>query len=254
MTGASTGRRTMAKRTAPTSEELATSLQLVGGFALTKCGQIIGLPDSGRRLVAFLALSERPRQAALVAAALWPERPDHRATANLRQARWKLASLVGSDLVQSDGGALSLDNAVRIDLVELSALGRTIIDDPESLADLRCARALLLELLPGWYDDWVIIERERVRQLHSRYTEAAIKELLRRNRTTDALDLALRLVSNDPLQETAQRALLTVYCAEGNYAEARRHLENFNALLSRELGVTSPLMIEDLSSSVAERR
>lgn len=240
-------------RAAPTLGQQAINLQLVGGFTLDRSGQVAELPESSRRLVAFLGLAERPCQPTLVAAALWPDRPEHRALANLRQARWKLTSYAGDDVVQSCGGVLSLSCAVRTDLDELSALGRMIAVRPDALPDLRCASAFLLELLPGWYEDWIIIERERIRQIHRRYAEAAIRELLSRGCTTDALDLALRLVADDPFQESAQRVLLTVYCAEGNFAEACRHLQRFNNMLLQELGVTSTLTIEELCGTFGHR-
>ena len=89
-------------------------------------------------------------------------------------------------------------------------------------------RALLhSSLLLGWYDDWVLLERERLAQLQLHFFEAKTYSLLRRSFVAEALDTALRLLAADPLREGTQRALLTVYCLEGSLGQAQEQLDRY---------------------------
>ena len=57
---------------------------------------------------------------------------------------------------------LSLNAAVGVDLRDAEADARRLLADRGPLCDAdRCGESvkrLSLELLPGWYDDWVLIE------------------------------------------------------------------------------------------------
>jgi DNA-binding SARP family transcriptional activator len=76
------------------------------------------------------------------------------------------------------------------------------------------------DLLPGWYDDWVIFERERLSELRLHFIEALVDELLRARRNTEALDAALRLVAADPARPRSVTTLGRVYEAEGSERRA----------------------------------
>jgi DNA-binding SARP family transcriptional activator len=93
------------------------------------------------------------------------------------------------------------------------------------------------DLLPGWYDDWVLLERERIRQLQLHVLELATHELLRSGRYAAALDLALTALQMEQTRESAHRLVIRVHLAEGNAGEAWRQYERCRDVLARELGV-----------------
>ncbi|MFD0346209.1 BTAD domain-containing putative transcriptional regulator [Kitasatospora aburaviensis] len=93
------------------------------------------------------------------------------------------------------------------------------------------------DLLPGWYEDWVLAERERLRQLQLHTLETLSGRLLDQGRHADALDTALRVVQLDPTRESAHRAAIRVHLAEGNLGEVVRQFDACRTLLRRELGV-----------------
>ena len=64
-----------------------TSLSLLNAFELRCDGEVVGLPISAQRLLAFLALHERPLLRPYVAGTLWLEANDERAGASLRSFR-----------------------------------------------------------------------------------------------------------------------------------------------------------------------
>jgi DNA-binding SARP family transcriptional activator len=95
-----------------------------------------------------------------------------------------------------------------------------------------------LDLLPGWYEDWALLERERVRQRLLHAMEAQSRQLAQAGRYGQAVEAAMQAVGADPLRESAQRALVEAHLAEGNWMEARRSLDLYAELLDRELGAS----------------
>jgi DNA-binding SARP family transcriptional activator len=94
-----------------------------------------------------------------------------------------------------------------------------------------------IDLLPGWYDDWVLVERERVRQRLLHALEALSSQLARAGRCAEAVEAAMMAVTAEPLRESAQRVLIQAHLAEGNWVEGRRSFEAYRDVLDRELGV-----------------
>jgi hypothetical protein len=93
-----------------------------------------------------------------------------------------------------------------------------------------------LDLLPGCYDDWALIERERIRQRVLHALEALSDRLTAAARFADAIEAAMLAASGEPLRESARRTLLKAHIAEGNLTEARRVYLAYEALVQRELG------------------
>lgn len=93
------------------------------------------------------------------------------------------------------------------------------------------------ELLPGWYDEWVIFERERIRQRMLHALEVLSRTLLRAGRYGEAIDAAMDAVAVEPLRESAHRVLAEAHLAEGNFVEARRAYVRYRDIARRELGV-----------------
>jgi DNA-binding SARP family transcriptional activator len=91
--------------------------------------------------------------------------------------------------------------------------------------------------LPDWYDEWLLIPRERFRQLRVHALEELAIVLADEGRFAEAVEAGLAAVAADPLRETAHRALILAHIAEGNRQEAARQLAVARSLLVRHLGV-----------------
>ena len=91
------------------------------------------------------------------------------------------------------------------------------------------------ELLPDWYDDWVMIERERLRQLRLHALEIVCRRLAAMRLFGPAVDAGLAAVLDEPLRESAQRALIEAHLAEGNRSEAIRQYNSYRERLYTEL-------------------
>ncbi len=212
-------------------------LTLFGCWRLLRDGQAVAVPWRSRRLVALLALGgQQPRP--YLAGVLWPDVPEKQAQASLRSAFSRLRRHAPG-LIQHDHGELRLADAVTVDVTEFHEFARRVFSGDARAAVASVSQPTVTggELLPGWYDDWVIVERERVHQLRLHVLEAIASHLVERGAYAHALEAALTAVGIDPLRESAQRTLLEVHLAEGNTVEALRQYERFRAMLRTELGV-----------------
>jgi DNA-binding SARP family transcriptional activator len=93
------------------------------------------------------------------------------------------------------------------------------------------------DLLEGHYDDWLVEERERLRQRYLQTLErvAGLEEA--RGDLEGAIPSAERLLREDPLREATYRTLMRLYDARGDRARALRVYHACAATLERELGV-----------------
>jgi DNA-binding SARP family transcriptional activator len=205
----------------------------------------VELPLSGQRVLAFLALHDGSLQRVYVAGNLWLDSSERRAAASLRSALWRIQRLA-LGLVQASGTRLRLDPAVRVDVREADALAERIVAGRAQLDGVRPADvALTGELLPDWYDDWVLLERERLRQLTLHALEELAERYLAASRFAEALQAALAAVAGEPLRESAHRIVIRVHLREGNAGEALRQFRLCGGLLHDGLGLApSPQLAE----------
>jgi DNA-binding SARP family transcriptional activator len=203
---------------------------------LTCFGERVPLPSPCQRLLALLALHDRALRRSVIAATLWIEASEERAAGNLRSALWKLRRS-GHALVEVGDSRISLASGLRVDLNEASAQAHRLLGTGE-LAEADFDDALLAnDLLPDWYDDWLLIERERFRELRLRALDALCERHAAMGRSSRAVECGLAAVRGDPLRESSHRALIRIYLAEGNQAEAVHQYHMYRQLLSGRLGL-----------------
>ncbi len=213
-------------------------LQLLDGFALERGGARLVVPVGIQHLIAFVALTG-PTHRCLVAGTLWRDVPEAQALASLRTGIWRTNRLV-PDLVRVDGDQLSLATSMTVDSRQQEAFATQLLGYPsgdEPWIDEAIETLWRGELLPGWYEDWVVFERERLAQLRLHALERMASLLTKRLDLDTALRLALAAVRAEPLRETANAVLMSVYVAEGNVSDAVHQYTTFTDLLRRELGM-----------------
>jgi DNA-binding SARP family transcriptional activator len=213
-------------------------LHLFGGPFVTYGKRRVNVPEGSKRLLVFVALHRGQVERAHAAGTLWPSGSDYRASGNLRSALWRL-SRVELPLLTADKCYLALDRNVCVDADFVSEWAARVIGGRASEADLEflpCGTNAV-DLLPGWYEDWALVERERLRQRMLHALEAMSRLLVRVGRCAEAVEAAVSAVAADPLRESAQRALIEAHLAEGNWSEVRRQFEAYRKLLRHELGI-----------------
>jgi DNA-binding SARP family transcriptional activator len=228
-------------------------LVLLDAFELVCDGRPVALPLSAQRLLAFVALRRRAVQRLHAAGSLWADASERRASASLRSALWRLRH-AGHSLVEADGRQLRLSTSVRVDLHDAEAQAKRVLESAgESRLALNLA-ALRGELLPDWYDDWVLMEREYFRQLRLRALEVACDRFTKTGRLDEALATGLAALECEPLRESAHRALIRVHLAQGNLSEAIRQYEFCRSLLRDRVGVDPSEQMLELMRGVTDRQ
>lgn len=220
----------------------AARITLLDGFVLDLAGRgrpstTDDLPRAVQRLVAHLGLSTRSTTRAATARRLWPDVPEDHAHGSLRSALWRL-NKAAPGLFEVTGRTVHLATDVRVDVRDLRDWARRAIAPGPGPEDVALPdTALAGELLPGWYDDWVLLKRERLCQLRMQALEAVAARLTFLGRHWEALQAAHAAVSAEPLRESAHRMVVRIHLAEGNVSEAVRAYEFFRTMLEDELGV-----------------
>lgn len=227
----------IAERSSPTLGSTAT-VRLFGGPTVEIDGTERAVPHGSCRLLAFAVLRPGRIERPYAAGVLWPDVEESRATSNLRSALWRMRR-AGFDVLGSDKWSLWLDPGVQVDLRQTADWAGRLIHGVAGPDDLTLAGLApdALHLLPGWYDDWVVIERERLRQRVLHALEALSRMLSERGDHADAIEVAFRAVGDERLRESAQRTLVQAYLAQGNQAEARQTYDEYARLIRAELGV-----------------
>jgi DNA-binding SARP family transcriptional activator len=230
----------------------AVRVGLLDGFALFQGGRALEVAPGSQKLLAFLALRERPAPRSLVAGQLWPEAGEDEALARLRSALWRLRRR-SHLVVESHNGHLRLVHSAAVDVREMHVQVARLLDLSRPLApgdEDPCK--LYCELLPDWWDDWVVVERERLRQLRLHALESLAARLAGERRFARALDVALAAVAAEPLRETPHRSVIAIHLAEGNRSEALRCYEAYRTLLCAELGVEPSPRMEALVATLRD--
>ena len=212
-------------------------LGLMRGFTLTEGQQPLSVPLSAQRVIAFVALRNRPTLRPYVAEMLWLDASQDRAMANLRSALWRLRQ-PGTTIVESDGEYLSLSRSVSVDVVDFVAWAHRLLAGETAVSAGRIDSAADAgDLLPDWYDDWVLIERERLRQLRLHVLERGCVELTAAGDFGRAIELGLAAIADEPLHESGHAALINAHLCEGNRAEALRQFDAYARLMRDELSL-----------------
>lgn len=240
----------------PAAAELRSVLHLLSGPFLTLGDRRVDPPEGCKRLLAILALRGKGIARHVVAGDLWPDVDRRRAEGNLRSALWRLHA-AGLDIVNSDNHALALQNSITVDVATLTQWAQRVVAGSVQPQDLHLLPSVEdgLCMLSGWYDDWVIIERERLRHHLLQALETLSRRLYQTGKFAQSIDAALIAVDADPLRETAQQTLIEAHLAEGNLIEAHRARDTYRDLLRRELDLDlSPLMCSLISGYDRVRR
>jgi DNA-binding SARP family transcriptional activator len=212
----------------------------------------VPLSPGAQRLIALLALHDTALSRDYVAGMLWGDSTQTRASGSLRSALWKL-QVVRPEVVWNRSGSLGLAPHVHVDVRRATVLARSVVTgrfEEETIVALLEPR-FCDELLPGWYDDWILVERERHRQLSLHALESLCDHLTAVGRYGAAVLAGLAAVDREPLRESAHRALIRTHLAEGNVCEAVRRYRRYEEIAARDLGVEPSPMMRSLFSQIA---
>ena len=214
---------------------LGLRVRLLRGFGLTRDGVPLDVPLSGQRLIAFLALRGCSLLRTYVASSLWLDCDEARSGANLRSAIWRVR-VVDPRLLEAGADRIALGRAVWVDLRESDNLAHRVLNDIGAACEAPVGEHDLAgDVLPDWYEEWVVFERERFRQLRLHALEALCRHLTAMRLYARAIAAGVAAVQGEPYRESAHRVLIEAHLAEGNRGEAVRQFTRYCRVLSEEL-------------------
>lgn len=223
----------------------------------------INIPASCKPIIGYLIVHrERKPSRTEVAEMLWQERDSLRARRCLSTALWRLKQTIPSvHLV--DGSSASEDLALNwslpgwVDVVAFQQRADKAMAVPAerlSRRELhRMRRAVDLyrgDLLQGMDDEWVLIERQRLRNIYLDLLLHLAQGNDHHGDTHSALMFARRLSALDPLREDVHRLIMQLYVKVGNRAKAIEQYRICQGELGAELGVDPTLETQSLFRSI----
>ncbi len=164
---------------------------------------------------------------------------------------WRAKSQAGETLVESRGQLLHLVEDVEVDLNHWTERARLLTSPNPVDAAASDVEAFSQELLPSWDDEWLQLDQQRWDQLRLHALERLADGLATAGCYMEALEAGLAAVSIEPYRESAHRALIRTFIAEGNSASAVAQYHRYKRLVTNELGLrpTSQLqaLVHDLT-------
>lgn len=219
---------------------------LFGGFNLESDGHPLPTIPSlaARSLLAYLlTYRQRSHTRTLLVGLFWPDLPEATARRRLSHALWEIRRTLGS-LSADQPCLLTGHESVRFNLalphwIDVAEFEQALAVPAESLRPDAGQSAVTLyrgDFLAGFYEDWVLLERERLRDQYL----AALSQLVERSkgqgRYETALGYAAQLARYDPLREEAHREVMRLYFLLNRPREALQQYLLCRDLLLEELG------------------
>ena len=231
----------------------ALRIQLFGKFGV-RCGAqfVKGLEASKHQeLLSYLLVRRdrcHPREG--LASMLWGDMPTERSKKYLRQALWHLQRT----LTDCEGGSDFI--TVTHDWIEIRLKGLWLdVDWFERLCGtchgttgkkLNKSEAQMLkkavqlykgDLLDGWYQDWCLLERDRLQNLYLLTLDKLFAYSDKHNDYDAACTYASSVLKNDRAREKTHRQLMRLLYKAGDRTSALRQYERCVQALDEELGV-----------------
>jgi DNA-binding SARP family transcriptional activator len=230
------------------STRTAWRFTLLGELRVTHASRTLPLPPPRAcSLLAELLLRPGPQRRERVVHLLFPDAPPGVGRRRLSDRLWVVRDALPGLPLQASAEWLGIPREQRwldVEAFRELAAGTT-------LADWQAALGLYRDdLLPGCFDDWLLIERETLRLEHVRLLYRASERLFRLHRYQEALPLLQRLMRDEPLDERALRLLMRGHAALGQRGAALAAFERFVASAADELGMEPAPTTQALAQSI----
>lgn len=222
-----------------------STLRLLGRWQLIAGGSTVELGHREQRLTALLGLAGRCGRLH-VAGLLWPESTDPRALGSLRRAVLQTRRR-SPGLLEVDRLSIGLNAHIEVD-VDGVRRAAAATEEGHAAGELGALMSQLVgeELLPGWYDDWVVPEREHLEQLRVKAFERIARRALEERDLALTVEAARAATDIDPLLEAASELAIRGYVERGDLGSALREFSRHREVMSDELGAPPSRTILEL--------
>jgi WD40 repeat protein/DNA-binding SARP family transcriptional activator len=216
-------------------------VRLLGQFDIRMDGKRVTIPSrAGQSLLAYLMLTvgtahRRERLAGI----LWPDTTDENARKNLRQELWRIRKAISTgqpaekEYLLADEITLTFNRDSEYWL-DVSQIERPDLDLQSLIVNLSLYQG---ELLPGFYDEWVAIERERIQAVFEKGMEQLLEQLIAAERWIAVQEWGERWLTLSGVREPAYRALMLASGVRGDMAKVASLYQRCTAELLENIGV-----------------
>lgn len=218
----------------------ALRIQLFGTVQVSHEGRSLDgrLIHTVQSLLAWLLLNRRKTHAReALAAQFWGDQSESRARSCLSTALWRLRQVLEPDGVPRGTYLIAHPSVVGFNCDSDYWLDVAAFEEGVRKGSEDAVACYTGDLLEGFYDDWALRERERLRILYLN----CLGTLLRRHSEYDAIEQALecgrQILALDPLREDIHREVIRLHVRNGQRGLALQQYEACRAALQNELGV-----------------
>lgn len=207
-----------------------------------------------QELFSYLLLHRtRPHRREALTTLLWPDVPDVQSKRYLRKTVWQLQSALAQltppgapPILHADPDWLQVNGEadVWLDVAQFECAYRLAEDtageemEPTTAARVEAAVELYRgDLLEGWYQEWVLFERERLERMYLSLLDKLISHCAAHGRYEAGISYGMRALRHDPARERTHRRLMRLHALAGNRSEALHQYAVCVDTLRRELDV-----------------
>jgi DNA-binding SARP family transcriptional activator len=214
----------------------------------------VKLTHTVQALLAYLLLQrQRSQPRETLAGLFWGDHSQERARSCLNTTLWRLRQVLEPDgiprgtyllTISADEVGFNLESDYWLDVATFEEQSSPVLAKPVQAmqaADAQVLESALQlyagELLEGFYDDWALRERERLRRIYLNCLAHLMDYYKHHRAFQESLLCGQRILDQDPLREEIQREMMRLYLANGQRAMAVRQYELCRQVLATELGI-----------------
>lgn len=209
------------------------------------------LPHRVQALLAYLVLHrERTHRRETLGALFWGEHTEASARSCLSTSLWRLRQILepphfarGMYLFADSGGEVGFkpQSDYWLDVAVVEDGIRQLRHERSDVRDLPAAERALEQytgdLLDGFYDEWALRERERLRLLYLDGLGHLLHAYMDVGNVERALHYGGRILELDPLREEIHREVIRLHLSEGRRSLAVAQFVQCRETLARELSI-----------------
>jgi predicted ATPase/DNA-binding SARP family transcriptional activator len=195
-----------------------------------------------RALFAYLVMHrQRSHTRSQLAGIFWGGYPETRALRNLSTTLWRLRRILPEGCLISEGETIAFQ-PIKDFWLDVDAFDAYCVTDAtqshEVIQNLEAALAIYRgDFLEGWYDDWVLVEAERLRICFIQVLVKLMDSYMEAGNFTVALECGLRILLEEPLREETHRLVMECYYQLGQIDSALAQYQACQEILRTELEI-----------------
>lgn len=173
----------------------------------------------------------------------WPEADPDAIRLRFKNSIYRLRRAVGTEAVSFTGDVYKFNSAIDfsydvIDFLEEIKKAKNAVDAQQKMKHLSKAVSLYHgDFLPKMDQDWVTIEREKLRQDFMRSALTLMDLYLDSGKYTEAISISRRALEEDLYDEAVYRGSMVAYSALNDRPAVARQFERCKQLLKKDLNL-----------------